>query len=219
MKRNPLLTFAVAPSIGAGLLAAWLTFQNPPSQHNAALSSPASHPARADSDFHNQDSSVPSSSSSNPKQASQAFSEVLPALSSQSRSVATGRTQDTVVPQPQGAIASESSSQIQQDASTPGVQPTQSGPSPGLEPPPAATVPLAFQPLPPSVAAANPQLADAVQGLQQDFVKRLGGPNQDPTTPAYYNRWIAAAASIDEQYHILVGDQQFLSEQMQVNNQ
>jgi len=84
---------------------------------------------------------------------------------------------------------------------------------------PAALIPLAFRPLPPQVAAANPQLANALQGLQQNFVQAIGGQNQNPNDPAYYQRWVAAQANIDEQYRLLVGNQAFLIEQMTVNNQ
>lgn len=81
------------------------------------------------------------------------------------------------------------------------------------------SIPLAFTPIPPAVAAANPQVADAIQGLQQDFINAVGGPNQNPNDPAYYQRWVTAQKSLDEQYHLLVGDEAFLVEQMQVNNQ
>ena len=69
------------------------------------------------------------------------------------------------------------------------------------------------------MAAANPQLAGAVEGLQQSFVNAVGGPDQDPNDPAYYNRWMAAQKDIDEKYRLLVGNQAFLIEQMKVNNQ
>ena len=80
-------------------------------------------------------------------------------------------------------------------------------------------IPLAFRPLPPEAAAANPELTPAVQDLQQDFVQAMGGPNQDPNSPEYLQRWIAAANRLDDQYHVLVGDSIFLAEQMQTNSQ
>jgi hypothetical protein len=80
-----------------------------------------------------------------------------------------------------------------------------------------ALVPLAFRPLPPALAAANPRLADALRGLQQDFVDAVG-PSQNPNDPAYYQRWVAAQAAIDERFRLLVGNEDFLLEQMAVNN-
>ena len=50
-------------------------------------------------------------------------------------------------------------------------------------------------------------------------VDAVGGTNQNPDDPAYYNRWMGALANADEQYRILVGNQAFLLEQTQVNNQ
>jgi len=85
-------------------------------------------------------------------------------------------------------------------------------------PVPQARLPLVFNQLPPAVAAANPQMANAIQALQQSFVDAIGGPNQNPADPAYYQRWTAAQAKIDAQYRLLVGNQAFLVEQMQVSN-
>lgn len=85
--------------------------------------------------------------------------------------------------------------------------------------PPSALIPLAFRPLARELAAANPQLADALQGLQQDFINAIGGPNQNPEDPAYYQRWTMAQVESDEQLRILLGHEAFLLEQMTVNNQ
>jgi hypothetical protein len=85
--------------------------------------------------------------------------------------------------------------------------------------PGSASIPLAFQQLPAGFAAANPQVADALRGLQQQFVAAVGGgPDQNPNDPAYYQRWVGAEADIDEQYHLLVGDSLFLLNQIQVNS-
>lgn len=80
-------------------------------------------------------------------------------------------------------------------------------------------MPLAFLELPPDLAAARPQLAGAIANLQQDFVNAIGGPNQTPTDPAYYQRWVAAQKSSDEQYRLLVGNQAFLLQQISINNE
>jgi hypothetical protein len=79
-------------------------------------------------------------------------------------------------------------------------------------------IPLAFRPLPPGVADANPQAADAAQALQQKFINAVGGPNQDPNDPAYYRRWLTAQELSDQQYRVVYGSQAFLIEQMQINS-
>jgi hypothetical protein len=81
-----------------------------------------------------------------------------------------------------------------------------------------APIPLAFHD-PPPAAAENPQIRAGLEELQQNFVEAIGGPNQDPADPEYLKRWITAQRQIDVQYRLLVGTQQFLVEQMQVNNQ
>jgi hypothetical protein len=89
--------------------------------------------------------------------------------------------------------------------------------SKGPPAPPSVPIPLAFVPLPPGVAADNPRLAAAVQALQQNFVDAMGGPNQDPNDPAYYQRWITAQQNNDELYHLQIGDQAYLLEQIRIN--
>jgi hypothetical protein len=89
--------------------------------------------------------------------------------------------------------------------------------SKGLPAPRSVPIPLAFVPLPPGVAADNPRVAAAVQALQQNFVDAMGGPNQDPNDPAYYQRWITAQQNNDELYHLQIGDQAYLVEQIQIN--
>jgi hypothetical protein len=83
--------------------------------------------------------------------------------------------------------------------------------------PPSVPIPLAFVPLPPGAAADNPRLAAAVQALQQGFVDAMGGPNQDPNDPAYYQRWITAQQNNDELYHLEIGDNAYLLEQIRIN--
>jgi hypothetical protein len=81
-----------------------------------------------------------------------------------------------------------------------------------------APIPLAFHDPPPG-AAVNPQIKAGLEELQQNFVDAIGGPDQDPGDPAYLKRWITARRQLDVQFRLLVGTQQFLQEQMQVNNQ
>jgi len=89
----------------------------------------------------------------------------------------------------------------------------------GEIPLPPPKMPLAFRELSLEAAAANPQMADAIKELRKSFIDAVGGPGQNPSDPSYYNRWIAAQRNADEQYRLLIGDQDYLTEQMQVNNQ
>jgi hypothetical protein len=90
-----------------------------------------------------------------------------------------------------------------------------------LDAPPApssALIPLAFRPLPPGVAASNPRLQSTLNGLQQDFIADVGGPNQNPNDPAYYQRWITAQQASDELYRLQIGDQAYLLDQIRINS-
>jgi hypothetical protein len=114
---------------------------------------------------------------------------------------------------PSSGSTADSSSEAQPDSSQAPLQQAATMASAGVEvshPAFPVSIPLAFRPMAPGAAAANPQLAAAVQGLQQQFVAALGGPNQDPNDPTYAQRWTIAQRNIDEQYRLLVGDQEFL---------
>jgi hypothetical protein len=67
------------------------------------------------------------------------------------------------------------------------------------EPPP---MPFVFR----TQALASLQLDDdqraAICELQRQFTEEIGGPNQDPSDPAYLERWRRAQPKIDE---LLVG--------------
>jgi hypothetical protein len=83
--------------------------------------------------------------------------------------------------------------------------------------PSSALIPLAFRPLPAGLAASNPRLRSALEALQQNFIAAVGGPNQDPTDPAYYERWITAQQSSDELYRLQIGDSAYLLQQIAIN--
>ena len=89
-----------------------------------------------------------------------------------------------------------------------------------LPPVPASgQVPLAFRPLAPALAQSNPQLANGLQTLQQNFLNRLGAPSQNPKDPVYARQWNADQYESDQEYRILVGDQNYLMEQSSVAGQ
>jgi len=50
-------------------------------------------------------------------------------------------------------------------------------------------MPLVFHEVDPSVLTLSPQQAQVVNDLRQKFTEAVGGPNQDPTDPAYSQRW------------------------------
>jgi hypothetical protein len=216
MKKNPVLIFGIVLMPVAVLTAGYALIENPASGRIAAVPSRAAVPAQEEGAF-SDESKLPVPASGSGEQVSgetqgSRGSEPSPGIQS---SAATAQFQVA-----SGGIDGDPPVGIQADAGTGPIQEASTGASSGAQGAPAlAPIPLAFRPLPPEVATAHPQLAAAVRGLQQDFVDAIGGTNQDPNSAAYYQRWIAAQTSVDEQYRVLVGNQAFLSEQMTVNNQ
>jgi hypothetical protein len=219
MKRNPLLTFAMALTPGVLLITGYALIANPESRQAAETASQAPVTA-ADGTAFRDESRPPVTAAGRIEKSSDGAdrwagndpaggSEAGVAASTGKNDESSGGLQPANVPT--GAT---------EPNATPGqFQPESDGAFAEAEAPlSSAPIPLAFRPLPPGVAAANPQLAAAVQGLRQDFVNALGGPNQDPNSPTYYKRWIAAQTSVDEQYRVLIGNEAFLAEQMTVNN-
>jgi hypothetical protein len=50
--------------------------------------------------------------------------------------------------------------------------------------------------------------------LQQQFLNEVGGPDQDPSDPAYLARWQAAQPKIDQSLKGLLGSQFYLKLQL-----
>jgi hypothetical protein len=99
------------------------------------------------------------------------------------------------------------------------IQPGFTAPSAPAEPPRSpGALPLVFHDLPPEVAA-DPQKVSVAQLLQQSFVDAIGGLNQDPTDPAYLDRWASAQRISDEQFRLRFGAQAFLAAQISANRQ
>ncbi len=93
---------------------------------------------------------------------------------------------------------------------------TDAGSAPLIPIPVSGQVPLAFRPLAPALSTANPQVASGLQTIQQNFVNAIRGQNQNPNDPDYAARWNAAELLSDEQYRLLVGNQNYLIEQESV---
>jgi len=132
------------------------------------------------------------------------FSQGLQADSPSIQNTSTETHPDTIPPQSQTADAPDGVSTITAQASPAASLPT-------------APLPLVFRSLTPEVAATNPQLAAALQAIQQSFANAVG-TNQNPNDPAYYDRWTSALKSADEQYRLLVGDQAYTAEQIKLNS-
>jgi len=77
-------------------------------------------------------------------------------------------------------------------------------------------VPLVAQPV--DLAALNLDAVQlqAIKDLQQSFLRKIGGPNQDPNDPAYQTRWRTAQAEMDDLMQGLLGNQAFEDYQQQV---
>lgn len=64
-------------------------------------------------------------------------------------------------------------------------------------PPATISMPLVFHEVDPSVLTLNPRQAQVVNDLRQKFIEAVGGPNQDPTDPAYSQRWQTSQPAVD----------------------
>jgi hypothetical protein len=72
-------------------------------------------------------------------------------------------------------------------------------------PPAAISLPLVFQDIDPSVLSLNAQQAQVVDDLRQKFIEAVGGPNQDPSDPAYSQRWQASQPQADLDLRGMIG--------------
>ena len=224
MKASPFSVFVVALALGAVLTAGYALIGDRPPKQPAAHASAAPQPGESAADF--SDGSRAAASRASGKEPGPVEAGGL-VSSEREPELGAGALAGPAI-QAGGAAGRA----IQADGAAPGgihsafaaalFQPSSTGTSAGPQAPPtprSAPIPLAFLPQAPEVAAANPDLAGGLQALQQNFVNAVGGPNQDPNDPSYYQRWINAQMASDEQYRLLVGNQAFLFEQMSVNNQ
>ena len=72
-----------------------------------------------------------------------------------------------------------------------------------------ALTPLAFRQLDPAAAKLNAQELQFIGIARENFVQDLGGPNQDPSDPAYRQRWQAARRFADQSLRGMLGDRHY----------
>jgi hypothetical protein len=56
-----------------------------------------------------------------------------------------------------------------------------------------------------------------LQDLRQEFIDEVGGPNQDPASPEYRERWAKAEAEANQRFKVLFGHQASLMQHLQAN--
>jgi hypothetical protein len=71
--------------------------------------------------------------------------------------------------------------------------------------PDVVSLPLAFQDVDPSAVKLSAEHAEALAGLRQRFMEEIGGANQDPSDPAYRERWQKAQPEIDDLMRGMIG--------------
>lgn len=74
-------------------------------------------------------------------------------------------------------------------------------------------IPVAFQPLPSDDEWTEVQRKQST-AVQEQFVRDIGGPDQDPASPEYAGRWRQAQWTADQQFRAMFGVQAFLQRQM-----
>lgn len=91
--------------------------------------------------------------------------------------------------------------------------------APTGEPPPIVApvgdvaIPVAFQPLASDGELTGPQ-REKLGAIRERFVRDIGGPDQEPTSPEYQQRWRFAQWTADQQFRAMFGVQAFLQRQV-----
>lgn len=70
-------------------------------------------------------------------------------------------------------------------------------------------MPLAFQPVDPSILNLKPEQLAAINLLRENFMTEIGGANQTPDDPTYLKRWRRAQPAADEMMQGLMGVEAF----------
>ena len=81
------------------------------------------------------------------------------------------------------------------------------------------SMPLVLQPVDPTALKLSEEQAQTINELRQTFLQEIGGTNQDPSDPAYRQRWQAAQREADEMLAGMFGRNFTLNYQMQVESQ
>jgi len=69
----------------------------------------------------------------------------------------------------------------------------------------AAVMPLVLKPVNYAELGLNEQQIQAINELREQFVDEIGGPNQDPSDPAYRERWQMAQPEMDDNLRGMLG--------------
>lgn len=68
-----------------------------------------------------------------------------------------------------------------------------------------AVLPLVFQDVDRSAIHITDSQAEIIDEIKQDFLKQVGGLNQDPNDPAYRQRWLPAQRQADDMLKGMLG--------------
>jgi hypothetical protein len=89
-------------------------------------------------------------------------------------------------------------------------QPAASSRIPGGQAQPSnIAMPLIFQNVDPQILNLNPDQMQAIVDLRRKFWDLIGGPNQDPSDPAYQERWQKAQPEMDSLLRSMIGTTAF----------
>jgi len=89
-------------------------------------------------------------------------------------------------------------------------------PQPAPQPQPQlarAPMPLVFQNLDLEALKLQDGQREGIEELRQTFLAELGGTNQDPNDPAYYERWKKAQSDVDSMLPGMIGGEAFMKMQ------
>jgi hypothetical protein len=78
-------------------------------------------------------------------------------------------------------------------------------------------LPLVFQAVDPQALKISPQQQEILDRLQQNFLDKIGGADQDPNDPQYLARWKEAQPLINEQLKAQLGQDFFLKYETAAN--
>ena len=74
-------------------------------------------------------------------------------------------------------------------------------------------MPLVFQNLDLEALKLQDGQREGIEELRQTFLAELGGTNQDPNDPAYYERWKKAQSDVDSMLPGMIGGEAFMKMQ------
>jgi len=74
-------------------------------------------------------------------------------------------------------------------------------------------MPLVFQNVDLDALKLQDGQREGIEELRQMFVAELGGTNQDPNNPAYYERWKKAQSDVDSMLPGVIGGEAFMKMQ------